>query len=128
MAGGSLMKNTHAQHSNNLDTFDLFLCSELQKESCYLEDDDFTRQVMKKLPQKKTLSRLQENLILFVPLIVISLTVFAQLPILAFVIKIGVLFTLMNATSIAQLSLLLFLVAILSASYWLAKKFRIISF
>jgi hypothetical protein len=110
------------------DTFDNFLSSELQKSNVYLEDDNFTAQLMKKLPHKKKLSRLQEGLIIFVPLIIISLTVFSQLPILAFIIKIGVLLNLMNSTTAAQLSLLFFLVAILSVSYWLAKKIRIISF
>jgi hypothetical protein len=110
------------------DTFDNFLSSELQKNNFYLEDDNFTDQLMEKLPHKEKLSRLQEGLIIFVPLIIISLTVFSQLPILAFIIKIGVLLNLMNATTAAQLSLLFFLVAILSASYWLAKKIRIVPF
>jgi hypothetical protein len=110
------------------DTFDNFLSSEFQKNNFYLESDNFTDQLMQKLPHKKKLSRLQESLIVFVPLIIISLVVFAQLPILAFIIKIGVLVNLMNATTAAQLSLMLFLVAMLCASFWLAKKFRIVSF
>jgi hypothetical protein len=138
------MKNNGTQDKNNLhgiddianfhsfdgfdnsDSFDGFLRSQLLKDSQYLDDEDFTLALLKKLPSKKKISRLQESLILIIPILVISLLVFSQFSLAAIIIKTWVLLNIMNITTALQLSLLFFFISILGTTYWLAKQCRLV--
>jgi hypothetical protein len=129
------MKNNGTQDKSNfhssdgfdgLDSFDEFLRSQLLKDSQYLDDEDFTLALFKKLPNKKKISRLQEILILIIPFLVISLLVSSQFPVAAIIIKTWVLLNIMNITTAFQLSLLFFFISVLGTTYWLAKQCRLV--
>jgi hypothetical protein len=126
------MKNNGTQDKSNFhssdgfDSFDEFLRSQLLKDSQYLDDENFTLALFKKLPNKKKISRLQEILILIIPLLVISLLVSSQFPVAAIIIKTWVLLNIMNITTALQLSLLFFFISVLGTTYWLAKQCRLV--
>lgn len=113
------------QH-NPSDDFDNFLSKQLQHSQPYLQDDNFTEQVMGKLPAAKKLSRWQERLIIIVPLIVISLLVLSQFSILAALIKFWIFIQGANVASLLQLGLFITVAVISGASIWFAKQFKLI--
>jgi hypothetical protein len=117
------------QHQNTPfddDGFDNFLSAHLQKNQSYLMDDEFTSQVMAKLPAAKRLSIWQERLIIFVPLFIISLLVVSQFSLLAVLIKMWTLFLVADVASLLQIGLAMSVVAISGASFWAAKQFKLI--
>lgn len=62
------------------ESFDDFLAQHLRQSQTYLPDDGFSAQVMQALPQPKARNRWAELLIIGIPLLVISVLVFAQFP------------------------------------------------
>ncbi len=61
-------------------SFDDFLAQQLQRNSSYIEDDDFTAGVMASLPAGQRLNPWLERLIMAVPVTLIGLLVASQLP------------------------------------------------
>lgn len=107
------------------DNFELFLREQLQQHQHYVEDGDFSARVMSSLPAPRRLSRLQERLILLVPLIVISLLVLSQFS-LTSGLKTWYLLLSLDFTSLLKLGVILAISAVSAASYWMAKQFRLI--
>ena len=107
------------------DNFDVFLSTQLQHSQAYVPDDNFTASVMARLPAQKKLSRRQEQLIILIPLVIISLLVLSQFSLIALAIKLWVWLTIINVASLFKISLAVFLVALLSASYWFSKQCRL---
>lgn len=121
MVNGTLEKNTDQD-----DSFDIFLRTQFQQEKPYLHDENFTAQVMARLPAPKKLLRWQERLIIAVPLLVISILVLSQNSLLASVIKVWVMLSVISVQNLFQLVLEVSLVALLVVSYWLANKGRLL--
>jgi len=109
----------------NPDNFELFLRQQLQQNQPYLDDGDFSARVMSSLPAPRRLSRLQERLILLVPLAVISLLVLSQFS-LTSGIKAWYLLLAMDFASLLKLGVVLAITAVSAASYWIAKQIRLI--
>lgn len=107
------------------DNFELFLREQLQHNQPYLDDGDFSAKLMARLPAPRRLSRLQERLILLVPLAVISLLVLSQFSITSGV-KAWYLLLSMDFASLLKLGVLLAITAVSAASYWIAKQIRLI--
>lgn len=108
------------------DSFDNFLSTQLQQSQPYLPDDNFTAQVMGRLPVAKKLSRWQERLIIIVPLVVISLLVLSQFSVLAIAVKLWTFLVGAQIASLLQLGLLITIMVISGASIWFAKQFKLI--
>ncbi len=62
------------------DDFERRLRQQLQAQQAYLPDDGFSAQVMAALPAASAKSRWRERLLIGVPVLLISLLVFSQLP------------------------------------------------
>src|SRR5690606_40050543 len=62
------------------DDFERLLRQQLQAQQDYLPDDGFSAQVMAALPAASAKSRWRERLLIGVPVLLISLLVFSQLP------------------------------------------------
>lgn len=105
--------------------FELFLREQLQQQQPYLDDGDFTAKLMARLPAQRSLSRLQERLILLVPLAVISVLVLSQFS-LSSGIKAWYLLLSLDFASLLKLGMLLAITAVSAASYWIAKQTRVI--
>jgi len=106
------------------ESFDIFLRNHLQQKKIYLQDDNFTAQVMATLPAAKSLSRWQERLIMLVPLLVISILVLSQQSLLAFLIRSWVLLSVISVENLFKITLEASIVILMGASYWLAKQYR----
>jgi hypothetical protein len=126
------MKHDHyeADSFNNpkgLDnSFDNFLAKQLQESQPYISDNDFTANVVNKLPTAKKLSVWQERLIIFIPFLMISLLVLSQFSILNVLVSF---WSFLVATQIAtwlQLGLITTLTVVIGASCWFAKQFKLI--
>ena len=124
-----MMKQDHPNHpsdGSSNDSFDDFLTKHLQQAQVYLPDDDFTARVIKQLPAPKKLSLWQERLIIIIPLLVISVLVLSQFPVLAVLIKVWVLFWTVDLSGLLQVGFLMSIAAILGATFWFAKQMRVI--
>ena len=124
-----MMKQDHPNHpsdGSSNDSFDDFLTKHLQHAQTYLLDDDFTARVIKQLPAPKKLSLWQERLIIIIPLLVISVLVLSQFPVLAVLIKVWVLFWTVDLSGLLQAGFLMSIAAILGATFWFAKQMRVI--
>lgn len=120
------VENTAEKNMSTDDSFDVFLRARLQQTKPYLHDENFTAQVMARLPAPKKLLRWQERLIIAVPLLIISILVLSQNSLLAFIIKAWVMLSVISVQNLFQLVLEVSLVALLAVSYWLAKKGRLL--
>jgi|GEM_PF-671151 len=120
------VKNTLEQNVAADEPFDYFLQKQLQQEKIYLNDDNFTVQVMASLPTVKQTLGWRERFIIVIPLIIISILVLSQNSLLAFVIKSWVLLSVISIESLFKLILEISLVALLGVSYWFAKKSRLL--
>ncbi len=116
----------HSSDGSSNDSFDAFLTKHLQQANTYLPDDDFSVRVMQQLPTPKKLSRLQERLIIMIPLLIISLFVLSQFSVLAVIIKLWTWLSIMDFTNILQIGILTTLAVISGAVFWFAKQLRII--
>jgi len=117
------------QHQNTPaddDGFDNFLSAHLQKSQPYLMDDEFTSQVMAKLPAAKKLPVWKERLIIFVPVLIITLLVVSQFPVLEVLIKMWTLLFVVDVASLLKIGLAISIAAISGASFWAAKQFKLI--
>ena len=124
-----MMKQDHPNHpsdGSSNDSFDDFLTKHLQQAQVYLPDDDFTARVIEQLPAPKKLSLWQERLIIIIPLLVISVLVLSQFPVLAVLIKVWVLFWTVDLSGLLQVGFLMSIAAILGATFWFAKQLRVI--
>lgn len=110
---------------SSIDCFDNFLSKQLLQAQPYLEDDNFTAQIMAKLPAAKKLSIWQERLIILVPLFIISALVISQFSVLAIMIKLWTLLVVVDVASLLNMGLAISFVAISGASYWFAKQFKL---
>lgn len=119
-----MMKQDQSNHFD--DEFDNFLSKQLQHSQAYLQDDNFTAQVMGKLPAAKKLSRLQERLIIVIPLVVISLLVLSQFSVIAVLVKLWTFIMGAQVASLLQLGLLITIAVISGASIWFAKQSKLI--
>ncbi len=113
-------------HDTSNDNFDIFLSKQLQHAQPYLADDNFTAQVMGKLPAAKKLSRWQERLIIIIPLIVISLLVLSQFSIIGLLVTLWTFIMGANVAIFLQLGLFITIAVISGASIWFAKQFKLI--
>jgi len=115
-------------HNTPLDdgSFDNFLSAQLQQSHPYLMDDNFTAQVMAKLPAAKKLSLWQERLIIAVPLLIISLLVVSQFSVIAILIKLWTLLMVADVASLFAIGLAVSAVSISGASFWFAKQSKLI--
>lgn len=120
-----MMKKDHISHIDD-NNFDDFLTRQLQQAQPYVSDDDFTAQVMGKLPAAKKLSVWQERLIIVIPLLIISLLVLSQFSVLAILIKLWTLLAMVDLASLLKMGLFTSIVVISSASFWFAKQFKLI--
>ncbi len=118
-------QHSHTDHEPAQDSFELFLRQQLQHKQSYLDDGDFSARVMASLPAPRKLSRLQERLILLVPVAVITLLILSQFS-LASGIKAWYALLTMDVTRLLELGLLLALTAVSAACYWIARQLRLI--
>ncbi|MES2672778.1 MAG: hypothetical protein V4660_00995 [Pseudomonadota bacterium] len=107
---------------NDADDFDNFLSTQLQRSQEYLPDDNFTANLLAKLPVQKKLGRWQERLIIVVPCTLIALLVLSQFSILALIIKSWVWLSLIDIAGWLQLSLLVFVAGLLGIAGWFIKE------
>jgi len=108
------------------DSFDSFLRRQLQQSQPYVMDDNFSAQVMAKLPARKKLSPLQERLIIALPVVIITLLILSQFSLLAIAINVWTWLVALNLGSLLKIGLATILLAISTASYWVAKQSRLI--
>ncbi|GGY77178.1 hypothetical protein GCM10011613_22110 [Cellvibrio zantedeschiae] len=108
------------------DGFDNFLSAQLKQAQPYLSDEDFTAQVMAKLPAAKKLSPWQERLIILVPFLIISLLVISQFSVVAVLVKVWTLLVSADVTSLLTISLMMSVTAVSGASLWFAKQSKLI--
>lgn len=112
---------------NGNDSFDNFLASQLRQAQPYLDDDNFTAQVMGQLPAAhKKLSPWQERLIILIPLVIISSLVLSQFPVMELLISLWTFILGAQLASLLQLGLFTTIAVISGASIWFAKQFEII--
>jgi hypothetical protein len=126
MTEKSSMKN-HEQANAEIapDSFELFLRQQLQQKQTYLDDGDFSARVMASLPAPRKLSRLQERLILLLPVAIISVLILSQFS-LASGIKAWYALITMDFANLLTLGLVLAVTAVSSACYWIARQIRLI--
>ena len=117
-----MMKQDHLDSDN----FDSFLVHQLQQNQTYILDDNFTAQVINKLPAAKKLTNWQERLIILVPLCIISLLVLSQFSVLAILVNLWTILVGLNLANLLQLGLVVSISVISGASFWFAKQFKII--
>ena len=117
---------SNIESKNTEDSFDNFLRAQLQQSQPYVMDDNFSAQVMAKLPAQKKLSPLQERLIIVVPVVIITLLILSQFSLLAVAVKVWVWLVALNLASLLKIGLATILLAITAASYWIAKQSRLI--
>lgn len=115
----------HTNHPSD-ESFDAFLTKHLQQANTYLPDDDFSVRVMQQLPAPKKLSRLQERLIIMIPLLIISLLVLSQFSALAVLIKVWTLFLTTSFVSLLQIGILTTISVVFGAALWFAKEIKLI--
>lgn len=109
------------------DSFDNFLSSQLRQAQPYLDDDNFTAQVVGQLPAaNKKLSPWQERLIILIPLVIISSLVLSQFPVMELLISLWTFILGAQLASLLQLGLFTTIAVISGASIWFAKQFKII--
>jgi hypothetical protein len=113
-------------NTGGMDAFDHFLKNQLQEGQPYLADDNFTARVMSNLPTPKKLSLWQERLIIFVPLLIISLLVMSQFSVLSVLIKLWTLVISMDVTHIVQIGMLVSVAVISGVAFWFARQLKII--
>lgn len=111
---------------NDSDDFDDFLRAQLQRSHDYLPDDNFTANVLAKLPAQKKLGHWQERLIIVVPCTLIALLVLSQFSLLALIIKSWVWLSLIDISGWLQLSLVMFVIGLLGIAGWFAKERHLI--
>lgn len=116
---GSLAKMDSDKH------FDAFLQAQLQQDKPYLADDNFSVRVMASLPIAKRTISWRERLIVLLPLMIISILVLSQNSLLAFAIKSWVLLSILSFDNLLKIVVEISLLALLGASYWLAKQCRL---
>lgn len=116
------MKTNIHDIKNNADDFDNFLSAQLQQSHEYLPSDNFTANVIAKLPAQKKLARWQERLIIVGPCALISVLVLSQLPLIAIIIKSWVWLSLIDISGWLQLSLIIFFVGLLGVVGWFARE------
>jgi hypothetical protein len=108
------------------DRFDDFLSAQLTQTQPYLMDDNFTTQVMAKLPPTKKLSLWQERLIIVVPLLIISALVLSQFSVLAVGIALWTWLVSVDVANLLSIGLAISAAALCGASYWFAKQMKLI--
>lgn len=121
--------NPNDERSNQAvnDSFDNFLSNQLRQAQPYLDDDNFTAQVMGQLPAaNKKLSPWQERLIILIPLVIISSLVLSQFPVMELLISLWTFILGAQLASLLQLGLFTTIAVISGASIWFAKQFKII--
>jgi len=116
------MKQDQFEH----DDFDIFLKKQLQQAQPYVEDKDFTANVMNQLPAAKTLGVWQERLIILIPFMIISLLVLSQFSLLNVLVKLWSFLAAVQVTNLMQIGLVTMLAVISGASFWFAKQFKLI--
>ncbi|MES2824067.1 MAG: hypothetical protein V4732_10735 [Pseudomonadota bacterium] len=107
---------------NEPDDFDNFLRAQLQNSYEYLPDDNFTANVMAKLPVQKKLGRWQERLIIVIPCTLIALLVLSQFSVIALIIKSWVWLSLIDVAGWLQLSLVIFGAGLFGVAGWFAAE------
>lgn len=112
--------------SDDDGSFDDFLSAQLKQSQPYLMDNDFSANVMAKLPAAKRLSVWQERLIIVLPLVIISLLVLSQFSVLAIAVKFWTLLYSLDIATLLNIALAISATAICSASYWFAKQIKLI--
>ncbi|MFO1390094.1 hypothetical protein [Cellvibrio sp.] len=112
-------------HFSEDEQFENFLSAQLKQSQPYLMDDNFSAQVMAKLPAKKKLSVRQERLIIVLPLVVISVLVLSQFSLFALGVKLYTLLVAVDVASLMKMGLAISAVAFSSASYWFARQARL---
>jgi len=112
--------------SDDDGSFDNFLSAQLKQSQPYLMDDDFTANLMAKLPAANRLSIWQERLIIVLPLVIISLLVLSQFSVFAIVVKLWTLLYSVDVAILLNAGLAISATAICSASYWFAKQMKLI--
>ncbi len=112
-------------HFSEDEQFENFLSAQLKQSQPYLMDDNFSAQVMAKLPAKKKLSVWQERLIIALPLVVISLLVLSQFSLLAVGVKLYTFLVAVDVASLLNMGLVVSALALSGASYWFAKQAKL---
>ena len=107
------------------DDFDIFLTKQLQQAQPYIEDNDFTVNVMNQLPAAKTLGVWQERLIILIPFFIISLLVLSQFSVIDVLVKLWSFIVSIQVTGLLQFGLVTMLAVISGASFWFAKQFKL---
>jgi predicted anti-sigma-YlaC factor YlaD len=111
---------------NHDDNFDGFLSEQLQQSHTYLPDDNFTAQLIAKLPAQKKLTLWQERLIILFPCALISLLVLSQFSLIAVAIKSFVWLSLISGSEVLKMALVVSVVAFMTAICWFAKECRLL--
>ncbi len=124
-----MMKQDHNMPGNKMaadvDAFDNFLSNHLQQAQPYFMDDNFTVQVMAKLPAPKKLSIWQERFIVLIPLLIISTLVVSQFSLLGVLIKLWVFVVSADVASLVGMGLLMSIAAVSGASFWFFKQLKL---
>ena len=118
------LNNTEENHGG--DCFDNFLRTQFKQAQPYLMDENFTANVIAKLPEHKKLSRLHERLIILIPLIIISVLVLSQFSLVAFVIKAWTWLFVVDVTNFVKVAASLAIISFGFIGIWFAKQCRIL--
>lgn len=102
--------------------FDDFLRQQLQNSSEYLDDGDFSAQVMASLPAPKRLNPWLERLIMCVPMTLIALLVLKQFSLHELVQPAYAWLLTFDLYSLIALSLAMALLVLAAPLYWLLKR------
>lgn len=108
------------------DDFDNFLSAQLKQAQPYLMDENFTAQVIAKLPPEKKLSLWQERLIIAVPLLIISALVVSQFSVLDAGIAVWTWLVSTGVANLLTMGLAISAAALCGASYWFARQMKLI--
>jgi hypothetical protein len=102
----------------NDDNFEQLLKQHFQQSCGYIDDDGFTGRLMSQLPRQQEFNPWIKQIIFWVPLLLVSILVLSNLPVLQLVHGISAFFLAMNIKEIV-LSGVLLATAMLSVGYFL---------
>ena len=120
------MMNQESQQLTGMDDFDRFLSQQLTQAQPYLMDDNFTAQVMGKLPPAKKLSRWQERLIMLVPVLLISVLVLSQFSLVTTFVGVWTWLVSLSLVGLLKVGVVFAALAVAGACGWVIRDSRLV--
>lgn len=109
------------------DHFDVFLREQMRQAQPYVDDDQFTAQVIAKLPSPRKISRTLERLIIVLPCFFITLLLLSQFKqliesVVSWMIRSWVWLTLLSVNGWLQLCLGVALLTLAGLAFWFLRE------